>query len=253
VADLQEILGELDGLLEPGTFVDHCPNGLQVEGRREVRTVVTGVSANLELFEDAVERGADLVLTHHGIFWDGDDRRVIGRLRGRLGVLLTNEISLAAYHLPLDGHPRVGNNALIAEGLGCIEREAFGVYRGRAIGCRGRFPGEGLPIGELVGRLASLTGARPLVFAVGRDLVRSVGIVSGAGSGHLDEAVAGGLDAFITGEPAERVMSQARESGIHFIAAGHYATETFGVRALGAHLVERFGVDHVFVDVPNPI
>jgi dinuclear metal center YbgI/SA1388 family protein len=253
VAALTEILAELDRLLEPAAFADHCPNGLQVQGRRYVERVVTGVSASVGLFERAIEAGADLVLTHHGLFWDGDDRRVVGRLHRRLGILLANDVSLAAYHLPLDGHPRLGNNAVIAERLGCVEREPFAVHRGRAIGCRARFPDGGVTIDELVGRIAALTGREPLVFRAGPDRVQSVGIVSGAACGHLDDAVAAGLDAFVTGEPTERVMGQAEESGIHFIAAGHYATETFGIRAVGGHLVERFAVEHVFVDVPNPI
>jgi dinuclear metal center YbgI/SA1388 family protein len=253
VAELREILAELDRLLEPDAYADHCPNGLQVQGRAEVGKVATGVSAHLALFELAVEHRADLVITHHGLFWDGDDPRVIGRLHRRLRILLTNDLSLAAYHLPLDGHPRLGNNALIAERLGCVELAPFAVHRGRAIGCRARFPGDGIPAAELVRRVADLTGGPPLTFLAGPDPVRSLGVVSGAASGHLDEAIAAGLDAFVTGEPAERVMSQARESGIHYVAAGHYATETFGVRALGDHLVEQFAVEHVFIDVPNPI
>jgi dinuclear metal center YbgI/SA1388 family protein len=253
VAELVEIIAALNVLLDPDAFADHCPNGLQVQGRAEVHTVATGVSANLALIERAIDAGADLVLAHHGLFWDGDDPRVVGRLRDRLGVLLANDVSLAAYHLPLDAHPRIGNNALIADGLGCIDSEPLAVHRGRSIGCRARFPANGISPAELDDRIAGLTGRRPLAFWAGPDPVRTIGIVSGAASGHLDDAVAGGLDAFLTGEPAERVMAQAQESGIHFIAAGHYATETFGVRALGAHLVERFGVDHVFVDVPNPI
>jgi dinuclear metal center YbgI/SA1388 family protein len=253
VASLTEIIAELDRLLEPAGFADHCPNGLQVEGRAEVRTVVTGVSATLALFERAVEVDADLVLTHHGLFWDGDDPRVVGPHRRRLGILLANGLSLAAYHLPLDAHPRVGNNALIAEGLGATELEPFAVHRGRTIGARGRFTGTGITPPELVHRVAELTGRTPLAFTAGPDLVATIGIVSGAASGHLDDAIAAGLDAFLTGEPAERVMAQAAESRIHFIAAGHYATETFGVRALGRHLVDRFAVDHVSVDLPNPI
>jgi len=253
VAALEEIIAELDRLLDPDAFADHCPNGLQVQGRAEVRTVVTGVSANLALFERAIDHRADLVICHHGLFWDGDDPRVIGRLHRRLGILLANDVSLAAYHLPLDGHPRIGNNALIAAGLGCVEPVPFGVHRGRAIGTRARFPGDGITPDELVRRVTALTGRPPLAFTAGPDPVRTIGIVSGAASRHLDEAVAAGLDAFLTGEPTERAMAEAAESRVHFLAAGHHATETFGVRALGVHLVDRFAVDHVIVDVPNPI
>ncbi len=253
VAALEEILAELDRLLEPNAFDDHCPNGLQVQGRDEVHMVVTGVSANVALFERAVDHRADLVIAHHGLFWDGDDPRVIGRLHRRLAILLAHDVSLAAYHLPLDGHPRIGNNALIAAGLGCVDPAPFAVHRGRAIGCRARFDGDGIRPDELVSRVAELTGRPPLAFTSGPDRVRTIGIVSGAAIGHLDDAIAAGLDAFLTGEPAERAMAQAVESSIHLLAAGHYATETFGVRALGGHLVDRFAVDHVFIDVPNPI
>ncbi len=253
MAALREIIADLDQLLEPERFDDYCPNGLQVAGRAEVDVLVTGVSAHLELFDAALSAGADLVLTHHGILWAGDDRRITGRLARRLRLLLGAEVSLAAYHLPLDAHPSCGNNALIAEGLGGVGRAPFAVHRGQAIGSQAGFGDQGIPAAELVRRVAALTGRTPLVFADGPPIVRTVGIVSGAGAGHLGEAIAAGLDAFITGEPAERVMSEARESGIHFIAAGHHATETFGVRALGERLADRFGVEHVFIDVPNPI
>jgi dinuclear metal center YbgI/SA1388 family protein len=253
MARLDEILDHLERMLEPERFEDYCPNGLQVAGRAEVATVVTGVSAHLELIELAVTRRADLLLTHHGIFWDGDDRRVTGRLHGRLRLLLAADVALAAYHLPLDAHPEYGNNALIAAGLGCVAPRPFGRHRGREIGCRGEFAADGISPAELLRRVHDLTGRRPLAFTTGPDPIRSIGIVSGAGSGHLGEAIAAGLDAFVTGEPAERVMAEARESAIHFIAAGHYATETFGVRALGDRLADRFGVEHVFIDVPNPI
>lgn len=253
MASLVDILADLDELLEPERFDDYCPNGLQVAGRPAIGTVATGVSANLELFDAALARGADLVLTHHGILWKGDDPRVVGRLHRRLGLLLRNDIGLAAYHLPLDAHPEYGNNALIAAGLGCVGRRPFGLHRGREIGCRGQFAGDGIPPDELIRRVQELTGRRPLAFPAGPDPVRTVGILSGAGAGNLGEAIAAGLDAFVTGEPAERAMAEARESGIHFLAAGHYATETFGVRALGDRLADRFGIDHVFLDVPNPI
>jgi dinuclear metal center YbgI/SA1388 family protein len=162
-------------------------------------------------------------------------------------------MALAAYHLPLDAHPEVGNNALIAAGLDCEQREQFAEHGGRWLGCRATWPGEGISVADMLARVERLTGRAPLVFDHGPDPVRSIGIVSGAGADWIDEAATQGLDAFLTGEPAERVMGQAREAGIHFIAAGHYATETFGVRALGDLLSERFGVEHSFIDVPNPV
>jgi dinuclear metal center YbgI/SA1388 family protein len=218
-----------------------------------VATVATGVSAHRELFERALEAGAQLIVVHHGLFWDGDPRALSPTLAGRLKLLLEADVGLAAYHLPLDAHPQVGNNALIAEGLGCQSREPFSQLHGQPIGVAGRFGGDGLPAADLFDRVSTLTGREPLVFDHGPERVRSIGIVSGGAAGQVEDAVAAGLDAFLTGEPAERVMATAREAGIHFIAAGHYATETFGVRRLGELVAEQFGVEHSFVDIPNPI
>jgi dinuclear metal center YbgI/SA1388 family protein len=214
---------------------------------------VTGVSASTELFERAAAREADLVLVHHGLFWNGAPLALTPAAKRRLQLLFDHDMALAAYHLPLDGHPEVGNNALIAAGLGCTAREPFALHKGRAIGVTGYFGGDGVEAGELVARVQELTGREPLAFLDGPAQVRTIAIVSGAGADYLPEAAAAGHDAFLTGEPAERVMTFAREEGLHFLAAGHYATETFGVRRLGELLAERFGVDHLFVDVPNPI
>jgi dinuclear metal center YbgI/SA1388 family protein len=250
---LANLLEYLDELLTPAAFDDYCPNGLQVPGPDEVETVVTGVSAGAELFERAAELGADLVLVHHGVFWSGAPLALNDAAKRRLALLFEHDMALAAYHLPLDAHPQVGNNALLADGLGCSSHAPFALHRGRAIGVAGRFDGDGIEPEELVARVRDLTGREPLAFLEGPARVRTVGIVSGAGSNHLAEAITAGHDAFLTGEPAERVMIQAREEQIHFVAAGHYATETFGVRRLGDLLAERFGIRHVFVDVPNPI
>jgi dinuclear metal center YbgI/SA1388 family protein len=252
-ARLAEIVDDLNRLLEPHRFDDYCPNGLQVPGREEVTTVVTGVSAHVELFERAREEGAEVVLVHHGIFWGSGPGPIDAALARRLRKLFDADISLIAYHLPLDAHPEVGNNALIARALGAGELVPFGPYRGLPIGFLARFPGEGLPAPELIDRVRELTGREPLLFADGPAKVRGIGIVSGGAADLLADAVAAGADAFLTGEPAEPAMAQAKEAGIHFIAAGHYATETFGVRRLGEHLQERFGVRHVFVDIPNPV
>jgi dinuclear metal center YbgI/SA1388 family protein len=247
------MLAYLDELLEPAAFSDYGPNGLQVPGPAEVNTVVTGVSASAELFERAAALGADLVVVHHGLFWSGAPLALSPSAKRRLQLLFDHDMALAAYHLPLDGHPEVGNNALLAQGLGCAGSAPFALHKGRAIGIRASFAGDGIGAEELVARVRDATGREPLAFLDGPAQVRSIGIVSGAGAGYLGEAVAAGLDAFLTGEPAERVMTHAREEAVHFIAAGHYATETFGVRRLGALLAERFGVEHRFVDVPNPV
>jgi dinuclear metal center YbgI/SA1388 family protein len=215
--------------------------------------VATGVSAHRELFERAASAGAGLVLVHHGLFWDRSPRSLSPTLAARLRVLLERHMSLAAYHLPLDAHPDFGNNALIAEGLGCGERKPFGRHHGVEIGVRAGFGDDGLPAADLFARVEALTGRRPLVFDSGPECVRSIGIVSGGGAGSLGEAVQAGLDAFLTGEPAEPAMEDAREAGIHFIAAGHYATETFGIRRLGDLVAKRFELEHRFIDVPNPV
>jgi dinuclear metal center YbgI/SA1388 family protein len=253
VAETDDILAFLDGLLMVEEFDDYGPNGLQVPGRDQVDTIVTGVSGQLALFERAASLGAQLVLVHHGILWNFQPRRISREQAARLRTLLCGGIGLAAYHLPLDAHLEHGNNALIAHGLGCVETTPFGVHLGRPIGVAGRFAEPGVPIDELIDRVRSLTVREPLLLGDGRDAVRSVGIISGAGADSLPEAVTAGLDAFITGEPREHVMADARETGVHFIAAGHYATETFGIRRLGELVAERFGVEHVFVDIPNPV
>ncbi len=250
---LADIISDLAALLDPDRFADYGPNGLQVPGADAVSTVVSGVSAQLELFERAREEHAELVVVHHGLFWGSGAGPIDRTLARRLKVLLGSNMSLLAYHLPLDAHPAVGNNALLARALQADPITPFAPHRGTPIGFLAKFPGEGVSIEELLMRVEQVTGRPPLSFPHGPPLVRRLGIVSGGGASHLDDAVAAGADAFLTGEPSERVMAQAREAGVHFIAAGHYATETFGVRRLGERLAERFGVRHLFVDIPNPV
>ncbi|MBI5310298.1 MAG: Nif3-like dinuclear metal center hexameric protein [Actinobacteria bacterium] len=251
-ADRDAILDYLEELLRPGDFADYCPNGLQVPGRKEIAKVVTGVSATLELFEAAAELGADMVIAHHGIFWNGNPEALSEPQARRLKLLLGEGINLAAYHLPLDAHGEIGNNALLCEALGLKLDGSFGDHRGNAIGWTGR-AAEPFDVAELTARVTRATGRDPLVFANGPDAIERIGVISGAAAGHLGEAIGAGLDAFITGEPAERVMAESAEAGIHFLAAGHYATETFGVRRIGELIAERFGVTHEFVDLPNPV
>jgi dinuclear metal center YbgI/SA1388 family protein len=252
MAPRDEILAHLDELLEIDSFGDYGPNGLQVPGAEEVSLVVTGVSAHRELFERAAAAGAQLVLCHHGLFWDFQPRALGGAMKERLKVLFDADISVAAYHLPLDAHPKVGNNALICAALGLERAEPIAEHKGRAIGFVGR-SADGVGFDELRRRCVSTFGQEPFVWDAGPDTVHSVGVVSGGAAGDFGEAIARGLDAFLTGEPAEHVMADARENGVHFIAGGHYATETFGIRRLGDLVAERFGVEHRFVAVPNPI
>jgi dinuclear metal center YbgI/SA1388 family protein len=252
MAGRDEIVSYLDELLRAADWPDYGPNGLQVPGAEEVELAVTGVSAHRELFELAAEAGAKLIVCHHGILWDSQPRAVTAQLRARLEALFRADASLAAYHLPLDAHPEHGNNALICAALGLERAEPFGEARGRAIGWVGRHA-EGIPFETLLERCRGAFGDEPFAWRFGPDVVRSVGVVSGGGAHALGEAAAGGLDALLTGEPAEFAMADARESGLHFLAGGHYATETFGVRRLGELLEGEFGVEHRFVDVPNPI
>jgi dinuclear metal center YbgI/SA1388 family protein len=252
LAERDEIVAFLDDLLDAPAFEDYGPNGLQVPGAASVEVVVTGVSAHLELFEAADREGAQLVLCHHGILWGGGPAVITPSLKGRLEALFRSNMSLVAYHLPLDAHPEVGNNALLCALLGLEQAEPFGMARGRTVGFVGRSE-EGIAAEELVERCRAATDRKPLVVGRGPEVVRSVGIVTGAGASVLDEAVELGLDAFVTGEPTEHVMADAREGGIHFLAGGHYASETFGVRRLGELLADRFGVEHRFIEIPNPI
>jgi dinuclear metal center YbgI/SA1388 family protein len=246
MASRDEIIAYLDELLDASAFEDYGPNGLQVVGAAEVDTVVTGVSAHLELFRRAAGEGAQMVLCHHGILWNKQPLHVDAQKRARLEALFDADMSLAAYHLPLDAHPDVGNNALICERLGLDLGQPFGV------GFLGHAP-EPLARAELIDRCRSTFERDPLAFEHGPDPVRTVAIVSGGAASSLHEAADLGADAFITGEPSEPAMADSRERGITFVAGGHYATETFGVRRLGDLLADRFGVQHKFLAIPNPV
>ena len=252
-ATTSEVLGELDRLLEPERFKDYCVNGLQVPGPDRVTTLATGVSAHAELFELAAAERAELLLVHHGIFWGPGVRAIDEALGRRLRLLFEGGIALAAYHLPLDAHPVVGNNAQIAHALGAERLEPFALHEGQTIGFIAHLGEEGVLASELFARVARITAREPLVYDAGPERVRRVGIVSGGGADYLEDAVRAGAEAMLTGEVPERAMATARELGVHLIAAGHYATETFGVKRLGEHLAERFGLRHVFLDVPNPV
>ena len=252
MAGRDDILGFCDELLEPGGFEDYGPNGLQVPGTPEVSKVATGVTANLEFLERAVSSGAQLAIAHHGLFFGESGGGLTDQLARRLRTALCADLSVAGYHLPLDAHAEIGNNALLCEALGLKPREAFGEVKGRPIGLVATCPDQPSAV-DLAERLSRLLGREPLLIDGGPDRIERIGVVTGAGAGVLGEASGLGLDAFLTGEPAEHALGDAREAGLHFFAAGHYATETFGVRRLGELIAERFGVAHEFIDVPNPI
>jgi dinuclear metal center YbgI/SA1388 family protein len=254
VAERDAIIDFLDELLDSRAFDDYGPNGLQVPGGARVDRVVTAVSAHQELFERAVAAGAQLVLCHHGIFWGSRNGPVDERMKRRLKTLFDADMSLAAYHLPLDAHAEVGNNALICRALGFEPSEQFAEAHGRPIGWIGRSGGDGVALADLLAACRSAFERDDILhFGGGPDQIRRLGVVSGGGDGFFGEAIERGVDAFVSGEPSEPAMADAREAGVHFIAAGHWASETFGVRRLGDLLAERFGVDHQFVPVPNPV
>lgn len=254
---LRDVVSFLDATLEADRFKDYAPNGLQVEGAPEVDTVVCGVSANADLIERAVELGADLIVVHHGLIWGGGIARIHGALAKRLGLLLANGVSLAAYHLPLDKHPRLGNNVGIADAIGLgLSRDWFGDVKGVALGLAGSWPAP-LTRTEAIERVThAICGDRqpPFVFAHGPEIVRKVGLCSGAASDLLEAASAAACDLFITGELAERAGELARELQVTLVAAGHYATEVFGPTRVADELRMRFPSLQVqFVEVASPL
>lgn len=245
----EALVSYLDELLESVRFRDYCPNGLQVEGRDEVRRIVAGVTASQALLDAALKCGADTVLVHHGYFWKGEDGRVTGMRRQRLGTLIRNDINLIAYHLPLDAHSELGNNAQLARHLGWLPEGRFGE---QDIAWFGALP-EATGLGVLAGKVASILGREPLVIGAASRSIRRIAWCSGGAQGYFEQAIALGVDAYLSGEISEQTVHLARESGVAYIAAGHHATERGGVRALAAHLVERFGLTCEFVDIDNPV
>ncbi len=247
-----ELVRYLDEYLEAGRGGDYGPNGLQVEGREVIHKLATGVSACEELFERAAAEGADAVLVHHGLFWRGLPLTLVGMRYRRVASLVRSGLSLFAYHLPLDRHPELGNNALAARGLGLADLQPFAEAEGMPVGFSGRFP-EPVAAAELVERCRRLFGQEPLVLGAGPDPVATLGIVSGGAQRELYAAIDAGLDAYLTGEASEWVTNVARECRVHYLACGHHATERLGVRALGEHVGQKFGIEVSFLDVPNPV
>jgi dinuclear metal center YbgI/SA1388 family protein len=242
----------LDDLLDAHAGKDYGPNGLQVQGRETISKIVTGVSAGVELFERALELDADAVMVHHGIFWNWQSPVLVGPHYRRVRLLMDAGINLLAYHLPLDRHPEVGNNAVAARALGLENLSPFGDYAGLPVGFSGRYF-EPISPKTLLRRCHSFYDREPLAFLAGPDEIETVGIISGGAQKDLETAIEQGLDAFITGEVSEWVMNMAREAGIHFLACGHYATERCGIQALGRLVADRFGLDVEFVEIPNPV
>lgn len=245
---LKELENYTGQLLEVERFRDYCPNGLQVEGKGEVRKLVSGVTASLDLLKAAVEADADAVLVHHGWFWKGEDARIVGVKRARLEWLLSHDISMLAYHLPLDAHPQLGNNAQLAARLGF---ETAGNFGEQGIAVYGHL-GKELPLGALAARVADVLARPPLVIGMENQPVGRVAWCSGGGQDYFEEAVRLGVDVFLSGEISEQHVHLARETGVAFIAAGHHATERYGVQALGGHLAAQFGIEHRYIEIDSP-
>ncbi|MCA3180042.1 MAG: Nif3-like dinuclear metal center hexameric protein [Burkholderiaceae bacterium] len=244
-----ELAAWLDGVLEARRFDDYCPNGMQVEGAADVRRVLCGVTASLALVREAARRGAQAVLVHHGWFWRGEDARVVGTKRARLAELLGHGIGLYAYHLPLDVHPEFGNNVQLARRLGWPDGEALGrdgLLRVAELDAP-------LSADALAARLGATLGREPLLVGDAARPVRRVAWCTGAAQDLLQQAIDAGADAFVSGEISERTTHLAREAGVLYAAAGHHATERYGVQALGAAAAARFGIEVAFFDDPNPV
>ena len=244
---LHELVAWCDQQLNAAGFDDYCPNGLQVEAGEHVGLLVSGVTASQALIDAAIEAGADALLVHHGYFWKGEAQPLIGMKGRRVRSLITNDISLIAYHLPLDAHPEWGNNRQLGERLGLA---GVPLAEGSLL-WQAELPGDSPEM--MAGRIQQALGRAPLHLPGGPAEIRRVGWCTGAAQGYIEQAAAVGCEAFISGEVSEQTAHQAAELGLHYFAAGHHATERYGVQALGQALAERFGIAHRFIDIPNPV
>jgi dinuclear metal center YbgI/SA1388 family protein len=241
----------LEQALDITRFRDYCPNGLQVEGRPLIRKLITGVTASLALIEAAVEADADAVLVHHGYFWRGEDLRVVGTKQRRLKLLLTKDINLFAYHLPLDMHPDFGNNAQLGRRLNLVADGRFGENDLGWLGVAGDASVK--TVGDLARVVEASLGRAPLVIGNSEQVLGRLGWCTGGAHNMLGDAIIAGATAYLSGEISEATVHLARESGVSYFSCGHHATERFGVQALGAHLAEQFGIEHRFIDIANPV
>lgn len=236
-------------IMQPERFRDYCPNGLQIEGRAEVTKIVTGVTASMALLEAASAAGADVILVHHGYFWRNEDARVVGIKRNRIKYLLDNDMSLIAYHLPLDAHPQLGNNVQLGQRMN-VELEGWAgessLVAYGTLNSQQNLQGFTNQLAEVLQRPPQFIGdaTKPL---------KKIAWCTGGAQQYIEVAIALGVDAFVSGEISEQTVHLARESGVAYIAAGHHATERYGVQALGKHLEEHFGLQHQFIDIENPV
>ena len=245
----------LDTLLDVARFKDYCPNGLQVEGRDEIRTLVCGVTASQALIDAAIALGADGLLVHHGWFWKAEDGRVTGFRKRRMASLLAHDLNLFAYHLPLDAHAELGNNAQLAAKLGWRIEGRFGEQDIGFVGVptRDAVPSAPTFAGDIARQVARVLGREPLLIGDPQRVISRVAWCSGGAQGYFEAALATGADLYLSGEISEQTTHLANETGMAYLAAGHHATERYGVQALGAHLEVNCGVRCEFVDIDNPV
>ncbi len=246
---LVELLDYNASLLQTAQFKDYCPNGMQVEGKSEVRRIATAVTASQQVIDEAIAWGADAILVHHGYFWRGEEASIVGIKKRRIAKLLQHDVSLIAYHLPLDAHAVLGNNAQLADLLNLRETGRFGDQN---IACHGLLDTE-LTLDALAKRISSALRRPPQSIGEADKLIRRVAWCSGGAQGYFEAAIANGVDAYITGEISEQNYHLSNESGVAFIAAGHHATERLGIQALGLHLAEKYQLQHRFFDQDNPV
>ena len=243
---LDELCHFCDDYLSVDDFKDYCPNGLQVEGKSTVKHLVSGVTASLDLIDDAIQQGADAILVHHGYFWKGEAEPLVGFKGNRVRRLMQNDISLLAYHLPLDAHPSVGNNAQLAQRMGWLTtgQEEL-LWLGEVA--------DTCSVDQVMEELGEAIDSNPLLIYGGDHPVKRIAWCTGAAQSYIEQAAEHNVDLFISGEISEHTVHFAREMGIHYIAAGHHATERYGVQALGELIANRFGIKHTFIDIDNPV
>lgn len=249
--DHQQLLQFLDQLLTPGKIKDYCPNGLQVEGKSDIATLVTGVTASQALIDRAIELNADAILVHHGYFWKGENPCVVNMKRQRLKALLSHDINLFAYHLPLDIHPELGNNAQLANIMQVDSQTGLEVGNPVSVAMQGDFE-QTITLGELNQRLENALGRKTLLEGDANKLIKTIAWCTGGGQSFIDLAAEQNIDVFVSGEVSEKTIHTAREMDIAFIAAGHHATERYGVKALGERVEQQLGIKTIFVDIDNP-
>lgn len=250
--EIRELLAEINRLLKPDQFNDYCPNGLQVEGKALISHLVTGVTASQRLLDAAIEQGADAILVHHGYFWRGEDAVITGLKRKRIKTLLDHDVSLLAYHLPLDAHAEFGNNIQLGHVLGLKPTGELLKQNNQVMGLVADLPEQitGAQLGE---RISAALNRIPLHIEAEGRLIQRVAWCTGAAQQYIEQAAKLGIDAYISGEISEPTVHSAQEHGMHYFAAGHHATERYGVKALGEGLAQRFGIRHTFIDINNPV